>query len=75
MEGYNGGWSVKQEWEREGFWTKLDALSIIFIRLEWVVLIISIIITIISAVMLKMATDIAKETKEAAESSSQVKYD
>ena len=70
MVGYNGGWSVKEEWERDGFWTKLDALSIIFIRLEWIVLIISIIITIISAVMLKMASDIAKEAKKASESSS-----
>ena len=58
MEDYRGGWSVKEEWEKEGIWNKLDALSIIFIRLEWVLLIVSIVVAFISGIILTFSANI-----------------
>ena len=41
-----GGWDAQKEWDSGG-WSKLDALTIIVTRFQWIIFIISIIVGIL----------------------------
>ena len=42
----NGGWSAHNEWD-DGGWSRLDALTIIFSRINWILFIICFIVGVI----------------------------
>ena len=50
MGDLEGAWSVKETWGETGFWSKLDALTILLIRMYWIIFIVMIIVAIISGI-------------------------
>lgn len=57
-----GAWSVKEEWNNGG-WSKLDALTIIVTRFQWIIFIVSIIVGILVGIFIEDKVKVA-EVKE-----------
>lgn len=52
MGDLEGSFNVKKEWEKEGIWNKLDALTILLTRFYWIIFIVAIVISITSGLLI-----------------------
>lgn len=58
-----GAWNVKEEWDNGG-WSKLDALTIIITRFQWIIFIVSIVVGILVGIFIEDKVKINTVTKE-----------
>ena len=48
---YTGGWRLADSWYDDGFWGKLDAITILFSRINMLIIVIIVIMTVITTIL------------------------
>ena len=48
---FTGGWNMTEMWDKGGFWNKIDVLILFITRAYIIMLIISVILTVIVAIL------------------------